>query len=148
MSNLNLKSVIQSTQSYVNQVRCRDVSEVFRPSVYKLHHPARPMEFPLLNGLDEEDGSRAPKNGCHHAPEDGQDGRHAQEDVPEVRHAQEDVPEVRLTQEDVPEVRLTQEDVPDVTLAQDGRLRCARPPSSATMSSNPTALYKSLRIRG
>ena len=75
MSNLNLKSVIQSTQSYVNQVRCRDVSEVFRPSVYKLHHPARPMEFPLLNGLDEEDGSRAPKNGCHHAPEDGQDGR-------------------------------------------------------------------------
>ena len=80
MSNLNLKSVIQSTQSYVNQVRCRDVSEVFRPSVYKLHHPARPMEFPLLNGLDEEDGSRAPKNGCHHAPEDGQDGRLAQED--------------------------------------------------------------------
>ena len=128
MSNLNLKSVIQSTQSYVNQVRCRDVSEVFRPSVYKLHHPARPMEFPLLNGLDEEDGSRAPKNGCHHAPEDGQDGR--------------------LAQEDVPEVRLTQEDEPDVALAQDGRLRCARPPSSATMSSNPTALYKSLRIRG
>ena len=86
------------------------------------------MEVPLLNGLDEEDGSRAPKNGCHHAPEDGQDGR--------------------LAQEDEPEVRLTQEDEPDVALAQDGRLRCARPPSSATMSSNPTALYKSLRIRG
>ena len=115
MSNLNLKSVIQSTQSYVNQVRCRDVSEVFRPSVYKLRNPARPMEFPLLNGLDEEDGSRAPKNGCHHAPEDGQDGRLAQEDVPEVR----------LTQE---------EDEPDVALAKDGRLRFARPPSSATMS--------------
>ena len=138
MSNLNLKSVIQSTQSYVNQVRCRDVSEVFRPSVYKLHHPARPMEFPLLNGLDEEDGSRAPKNGCHHAPEDGQDGRLAQEDVPEVR----------LAQEDVPEVRLAQEDMPDAALAQDGRLRCSRPLSSATMSSKPTALYKSLHIRG
>ena len=85
MSNLNLKSVIQSTQSYVNQVRCRDVSEVFHPSVYKLHHPARPMEFPLLNGLDEEDGSRAPKNGCHHAPEDGQDGRPLPEDGLEGR---------------------------------------------------------------
>ena len=63
---------------------------------------------------------------------------------PDVR----DPADVRLAQEDVPEVHLAQEDEPDAALAQDGRLRCARPPSSATTSSKPTALYKSLHIRG